>query len=98
MRKLLLLAPFALYACAAPANRVPIDLVPPGATCVQSASLNSYVGQPATAEVGARLMGSASARTLRWVPHGTMVTMEFNASRVTAYLDANGRIERVSCG
>ena len=26
------------------------------------------------------------------------VTMEFNASRVTAYLDANGRIERVSCG
>ena len=43
-------------------------------------------------------MGSASARSLRWVAHGTAVTMEFNASRVTAYLDANGRIERVSCG
>ena len=98
MRELLLLAPLALCACAATANRVPIDLVPPGATCVQSASLNTYVGLPATAEVGARLMGSAQARLLRWVPHGTMVTMEFNANRVTAYLDASGRIERVSCG
>ena len=98
MRKLLLLAPLALGACAAQENRVPIDLAPPGATCVQSASLDSYVGQPATAEVVARLMGSASARTLRWVPHGSAVTMEFNASRVTVYLDANGRIERVSCG
>jgi hypothetical protein len=98
MRELLLLATLALGACATQSNRVPIDLVPPGATCVQSASLNSYIGQPATAEVGARLMGSASARTLRWVPHGSVVTMEFNASRVTAYLDASGRIERVSCG
>ena len=41
MRKLLLLAPLALGACAAQENRVPIDLAPPGATCVQSASLNS---------------------------------------------------------
>jgi hypothetical protein len=98
MREFLLLAPLALGACATNPNRVSIDLAPPGATCVQSASLNSYISQPASAEVGARLMGSASARSLRWVPHGTAVTMEFNASRVTAYLDANGRIERVSCG
>ena len=37
-------------------------------------------------------------RMLRWVPNGSVVTMEFSADRVTIYLDANNKIERVSCG
>jgi hypothetical protein len=43
-------------------------------------------------------MRKSGAHVLRWVPNGSVVTMEFSADRVTIYLDANNKIERVSCG
>ena len=100
MRKMLLVAPLILAGCAtAPRHQtVPITSVPPGSTCVQSAALDSYIGQPASTELGARLMGASTARVLRWVPHGSMVTMEHRADRLTVWLDANNRVERLTCG
>jgi hypothetical protein len=99
MRKVLLFTPVVLGACATqPTVPVSIDQVPPGSTCTQSSVLDSFVGQPATAEVGARLLAASRARTLRWVAKGMMVTMEYRADRLTVWLDANNRIERVTCG
>jgi hypothetical protein len=43
-------------------------------------------------------MRKSGARVLRWVPKGAIITMEFSADRVTIYLDANNKVERVSCG
>jgi hypothetical protein len=100
MRELLLLAPLILSACATQAGHqvVPVTSVPPGSTCVQSTALDSYIGQPASADLGARLMGASTARVLRWVPHGSMVTMEHRADRLTVWLDSGNRVQRLTCG
>ena len=58
----------------------------------------SFVGQKATGEVGANLLNATGARTLRWVPPRTAVTMDFRADRLTVSYDDNMVIERVSCG
>ncbi len=84
-----------LTACAT----TPVDPVvaEPAETC-RNNGLASFVGQPATAALGAQMMRQSGARTLRWVAKGMIVTMEYRDDRLTAYLDAANRIERVNCG
>ena len=60
--------------------------------------LAQFAGQPATAEVGAKILRVSGAGTLQWVEHDTMVTMEFNPTRVRAHLDTANRIESARCG
>lgn len=57
-----------------------------------------FVGQKATAELGAQLLRTTGARTLRWVPPRTAVTMDFRADRLTVSYDDAMTIERISCG
>jgi hypothetical protein len=95
MRYALLLPLLALAACATvPAGPV---VAPPDGAC-RNEALASFVGQPATQEVGTQILAASGARALRWVAKGMMVTMEFRADRVTVYLDAANRVERASCG
>jgi hypothetical protein len=61
-------------------------------------ALSTFVGQDATPEIGGTLMRQSGARVLRWVPKGSMITMEFSADRLTVYLDDNNKIEKLSCG
>ena len=68
-----------------------------GGTCSND-GLQQYVGQPATADLGAQVLATSGARTLQWVASGMMVTMEFRADRVRVYLDEQNRVERLSCG
>ena len=68
-----------------------------GGTCSND-GLQQYVGQPATADVGAKVLATSGAKTLQWVAAGMMVTMEFRADRVRIYLDEQNRIQRLSCG
>ena len=100
MRKLLLCAPLLLSACAAQGQTrvVGIDQVPPGSACVQSGALDTFKGQVASTELGARIMGAARAPRLRWVPHGAIITMEFNSRRVTVRLDPQNRVLSATCG
>ena len=96
MRSLVILSALTLAAC----STVPADgtgATPPAGVCKDEA-LSSFVGQDATEATGSELLKQSGANALRWVPKGTMITMEFRADRVTAYLDANNKIERVSCG
>ena len=99
MRKLLVLLPLAFAGCAAQERQtVGLDQVPPGSTCTPSGALNSFVGQPASTELGARMMAAARARTLRWVPYGGVVTMDYSPHRLTVRLDQQGRVESAACG
>lgn len=99
MRRLLILLPLAFAGCAAQDRQtVGIDQVPPGSVCTQSAALNSFIGQPASADLGARMMSAARARSLRWVPHGGVITMDYSATRLTVRLDPQGRVESATCG
>lgn len=93
MRKLVVLVPLVAAAC----STVPTA----GSTLAGSCSnegLSAFAGQDATANIGAEIMRKSGAHVLRWVPKGSVVTMEFSADRMTIYLDANNEIERVSCG
>lgn len=64
----------------------------------RNTALEQFRGQAPTADVASTILRASGAKNLRWVPHGTVVTMEYNSERVTVWLDAQSRIERVSCG
>lgn len=69
----------------------------PGGACRNDA-LAQFAGQASSQELGARILEAAGARVIRWVPKGTMVTMDYREDRVTVYLDGSNRVERASCG
>lgn len=90
---------FALAACATaqqPPQPIPARGEPSGGTC-DSSAIQDFVGRERSPEVEAELLEASGAATVRWVPEGTMVTMEYRSDRVTAYLDAANRIESISC-
>lgn len=70
---------------------------PPPGTC-HNAALGQFTGQPASQELGARIVRESGARTIRWVPKGAIITMEFSPERVTVRLDGANRVERAICG
>jgi hypothetical protein len=65
--------------------------------CVNS-MLEQFKGRPASAELGNEIIRASGSKTLQWIAHGMMVTMEYRADRVRIYLDAQNRVERASCG
>ena len=90
------LALFSLSACATTAPGEPAggDASLPRCT---DAVLATFVGQQATSEVGARMLALTGARALRWVPPGTMVTMDYRFDRLTVRVGADGRITQAGC-
>ncbi|MFP5330070.1 MAG: I78 family peptidase inhibitor [Alphaproteobacteria bacterium] len=85
----------ALAACST-AQPAPVDGGSPNGTCDPS-NIQQFVGRersPALEEEMRRVSGAA---IVRWVPHGTMITMEYRADRLTVFLDQNNRVERLSC-
>lgn len=95
MRSLVLIAPFVLAACATAGAAPPAPA--PGGIC-QGGNLGQFAGRPATQELGAEVLRASGARTLRWVAHGMMVTMEYSDQRVTVWLTADNRVDRATCG
>jgi hypothetical protein len=57
-----------------------------------------FVGQRATAEVGAAVQKATGAGTLRWGPPRSAMTMDYRVDRVTVAYDDAMAITRVSCG
>ena len=92
MRSLASIAVLALASCATlPATG--------GSTAVCDATgSEKFIGQPGTSETGAAILAATHASTLRWATPGMMMTMEFNASRVTVRLGPDGKIAAVNCG
>lgn len=88
-------AAFALTACTI-AESDPVPGVPQG-NC-RSEALTQFVGQPASADLGARMLSASGARIIRWVPKDGMVTMDFSPNRLTVQLDGTNRVETVNCG
>lgn len=90
---LLMLLPLAACTAAAP----PPVIGPPFAVC-RGDALPSFIGQPATQELGSRMLAASGARVIRWVARGMAVTMDYSDQRLTVYLDGANRVERASCG
>jgi hypothetical protein len=93
MRRLLLLSPLLLAACATASPPPRVDQS--GGICSKD-GLAAFAGRPATPDVGAEIMRVSGARALRWVAPGMMITMEYREDRVTVWLKASPNIERVA--
>ena len=96
MRKLMLLVMAPLAGCAA-GNSERITMDQTGGAC-DARALGSFVGQAPTKENAIKLQGFARAKSLRWVPYGSAMTMDYSAQRLTVKLDQQGLIESASCG
>jgi hypothetical protein len=89
-----------LGACAmarAPAELPPQHGATPDHQC-EASDIQQFVGKQATAELGAQMLRTSGAGVLRWVPHGSVITLEYRFDRLTVYLDSANRIERINCG
>jgi hypothetical protein len=69
----------------------------PSGTC-DAAQVQSHIGHKASAASGAELLRLTGARTLRWVPPRSAVTMDYRADRLTVSYDDDYTIVRISCG
>ena len=97
----------AVSACAVnpPANAVASNASEPaipvrgdtGAGRCDPTNIQQFVGQEVTADLQAQMKSVSGAGTIRIVPPGTAITMEFSAERLTVYTDAANRVERISC-
>lgn len=83
-------------ACSTLAEPAPAS-APSGAMCTAD-QLGQFNGQVATPELGRRIQAASGARILRWLPKGSIVTMEYNASRVNVLLDERNKVESSRCG
>ena len=93
MRKLVALCSVSLSACMVRAEAP----LPAGGKC-HAEGLEQYVGQTGSAENGAAILRESGAKTLRWIPHGSAVTMDYSEQRVNVKLDPQSKIEGVTCG
>ena len=98
MRGLLMLTLLPLAACTvATSDQTADGLLPVPANCV-GATLAQFTGQPASATLGEQMLRASGARTIRWVPKGGVVTMDYLAHRLTVQLDGANRVEAANCG
>ena len=96
MRSLILaFAAIPLAACTI-AESEPVSGLPEG-NC-RNEPLQQFVGQPASEDLGARMLRASGARILRWVPKGGVITMDFSPDRLTVQLDGANRVETARCG
>ncbi len=98
MRQLIMLGLATLAGCTVATSGQTGDGLPPVPAACQGENLSQFVGQAATQELGARMLGASGARMLRWVPKGGVITMDFNPLRLTVQLDGANRVESASCG
>ena len=87
-----------LAACAAtpPPEAADPPAREPAGECDRAAA-QAFVGKKATAAFGAEMLAATGARTLRWVPPRTAVTMDFRPDRLTVSYDDDMVITRASC-
>jgi hypothetical protein len=99
MHKWLVVLPMAFVTCASDRPvRVGLDQVPPGSKCTRSAALDGFVGQPASAELGARMMAAASAPKLRRVSASKPIDPKKDSRLLTVKIDAQNRVLSATCG
>ena len=87
-----------LAACAATGGQGPAT--PPAAAegpC-RNEGLDRFIGQTASAAIGAQLLRTSGARTLRWGAPGMAMTMDFRPDRLTVSYDEKMVITSARCG
>lgn len=68
-----------------------------GKMCVND-ELAAFVGRTVSAELGAELLKTSGAKTLRWGPPDSAMTMDFRPDRLTVSYDRDNKVTSASCG
>lgn len=87
-----------LAACAGANGEAPTT---PPATAqgpCRNEGLDRFIGQTASADLGAELLKASGARTLRWGAPGMAMTMDFRPDRLTVSYDEKMVITSARCG
>ena len=71
---------------------------PPAAMTCSADAAASFVGQTASADVGSAIAKATGARTLRWGPPRSAMTMDYRQDRVNVMYDDAYKITQVTCG
>ncbi len=89
----------ALLACSTTGQEpeIPERGVTPGFAC-NSDGLSKFVGQKADSATGASALAQSGAKSLRWIPPNSAVTMDFRQDRLNIEYDEKMVISRVNCG
>ncbi len=99
IRLLALAAALPLAACSS--SDAPVESTPPPPeaemTCKADA-VQSYAGQTVTPDLGAAILKASGARTLRWGPPRSAMTMDYRVDRVNVMYDDASKITQVTCG
>lgn len=95
-RYLAALAVLALPACTT--TQQPASDAPAMHGSCNADAAQGFVGRQATAGAGTELLKLTGARTLRWGPPRTALTMDYRFDRLTVAYDDGMVITRVSCG
>ena len=92
MALLVLVSPLAVGCTKAAIASPPL----PEAQC-NAKGVQGQIGATATTQVGAVLLRLTGAKTLRWVPPETAVTMDYRSDRLTVSYDRDMKITAISC-
>ncbi|MGV7122638.1 I78 family peptidase inhibitor [Sphingopyxis sp. 550A] len=98
--RLIAIAAAALPLAACAASEAPAESTPPPPaemTCNADAGA-SFVGQTATPDLGGAIVKATGARTLRWGPPRSAMTMDYRQDRVNVMYDDAYKITQVTCG
>ena len=88
----------ALAACASASQTPTADTVSEDAMTCDASKAQWALGQIPDDALIERARGDAGARVVRIIEYGMLVTMEYNAARLTIDLDQQGRVRQVRCG
>ena len=79
-----------------PAGSPPVQGSTPAHKC-DPANIQQFVGKTRSEALEQEMLKASGASTVRWAAFGTAVTMEYRSDRLTVFLDANNRVDRISC-
>lgn len=99
IRLALIAAVLPLAACTQ--ERPPVESTPPppeAEMACKADAVQSYIGQAATPDLGGAILKAAGARTLRWGPPRSAMTMDYRVDRVNVMYDDAYKITQVTCG
>ena len=98
MRAAALMIPLLLAACTTADGQGPATTPATAEGPCRNDGLDRFVGQTASADIGAQLLEASGARTLRWGAPGMAMTMDFRPDRLTVSYDEKMVITSARCG
>ena len=78
----------------AEAEEIPVR----GAGSCDASKAQGLIGRAQSRELGVEALRLTGARTVRWIPEGGMVTMDYREDRVNLHLDRDEKVVKVACG